>query len=327
MQPVLGRRVAMGMALSPIIGWSAGPARADTYPNRPVRFLVPYGPGGYGDTVSRLVGRKLAEYLRQPFTVENRPGAGAIIGTEAAAKADPDGYTILQVSTTHTINPSLVRTLPFNFQRDFAPVALLATSPFMLVVPADLPVRSVADLIALARQRPGGLNYASTGHGSSHHLTAELFCAQAGVTMEHVPYRGTAPAIADMLAGRVQVLFTSTIVALPPVREGRLRALGVTSRNRIAAAPDVPSIAEAGLPEYEASSWIGVVVPTRTAPEIVERLNAAIIRANREPDVMALLAQEGADAPPLSPVQFGDLIRAETEKWATLIRERGITAE
>lgn len=327
MQRVLGRRVFLGAALPPIIGWPSYAARADTYPSRPVRFLVPYAPGGYGDTVSRLVGRKLAEYFRQPFTVENRPGAGAIIGTEAAAKSDPDGYTILQVSTTHTINPSLVRSLPFNFQRDFAPVALLATSPFMLIVPADLPVRSVGDLITLARQRPGSLNYASTGQGSSHHLTAELFCAQAGVTMEHVPYRGTPPAIADMLAGRVQVLFTSTIVALPYVRDGRLRALGVTSRNRIAAAPEVPSIAESGLPDYEASSWIGVVVPARTAPEIIARLNEAIIRATREPDVIALLSQEGAEAPPLSPAEFGDLIRVETEKWAALIRERGITVE
>lgn len=305
----------------------ASRAAANTYPSRPIRFIVPYGPSGYGDTLSRLVGQRMAEVLRQPLVIENRPGAGTIIGTEAAAKAEPDGYTILLISTTHTINPSLIRSLPFDLQRDFAPVAMMATSPFVLVVSNDVPVRTVEELVALARRRPGDLNYASTGQGSSHHLTAELFCSQAGISMEHVPYRGTGPAIADMLAGRIQVLFTSTVTALPFTRDGRLRALGVTSRARIAAAPEIPSIAEAGLPEFEASSWLGVLVPARTPGTVVAQLNDAIARATREREVVAALVHEGAEAPAYSPAEFGAFIRSETEKWGRVVRERRISVE
>ncbi len=305
--------------------WSpAGPALgAELYPTKPIRFIVPFGVGGPGDAIGRMVGQKLAEALGQPVLVDNRSGASTVIGTEIAAKSPADGHTLLLVSTTHAVNPSLFRKLPYDPVRDLQPVTLLADTPFMLVVHPSLPVRSVGDLVKLARSRPGQLNYGSSGNGSSIHLASELFKMAARIDMGHIPYKGSGPAFADLIGGHIQVLFSSSVSSLPHVNSGKVRGLGLTSARRVPALPDVPAIAET-YPGFEASSWFGMMVPAGTPEPVVERLLRESRAALRSPDVNRTLTGQGAEPGGNSPAEFGAFYRAEIKKWGAVIASAGI---
>jgi len=303
-------------------------ACAADYPSRPLRLIVPFAAGGGNDTVARTLAQRLAARLGQPVLVDNRGGAGGVLGAELAAKAPSDGYTLFLGGVgSHAINPTLHRHLPYDAVRDFAPVALVATAPLILVVHPSLPAHSVPELVQYARQRTEPLAFASNGNGSSAQLAAELFNAMAGLRMTHIPYKGLSPALADLLTGQVQLMFSSMVAILPQVRAGRLRALAVTGRRRSALLPDLPTIAESGLPGYEASSWYGVLVPAGTPRAIVLHLNEAILKCLEEPDVQARLAADGAEAAGGSPEEFGEHIAAESARLGRLIRSLGIHLE
>ena len=279
-----------------ILGCAFGAAVAQPYPAKPVRWVSPWPPGGANDIFSRAIAKKLAEAFGQPVVVENRPGAAGAIGTEAVAKAPADGYVLtLGSSPTHAIAPSLNPNLPYDPLRDFEAVTLVAVVPNVLVVNPSLPVTSVRELIALAKQRPGTLNFASAGNGTSQHLSAELFKVMAGVNMVHIPYKGTAPALAELLAGQVQLAFDNIPALLPHIQAGRLRALAVTPATRSVSLPDLPTVAEAGLPGYDASVWYGVFVPAGTPRPVVQRLHAEIARALAAPDLKGRMAAMGAE--------------------------------
>lgn len=297
---------------------------AEPWPSRPVRIVVPYTPGGSTDITARIVGERLAHAFGQPFVVDNRPGAGGNIGMEIAAQAPADGYTLAMATTAHAINMTLFRKLNYDTLGSFAPVALLTENPLVLVVHPDLPATSVPELIALAKQKPAALNYASSGNGQSTHLAAELFAAMAGIKLTHVPYRGSAPAIADVIAGHVQLMFDTTQSALSHVEDGGVRALGVTSKTRVPTAPAIPPIADAGLPGYEAIAWNGFVVPKGTPADVVEKLNAAVLRIVTEPEVVDRFAKLGAVTRPTRPDEFGRYLRAEIAKWGKVIEEAGV---
>jgi len=298
------------------------------YPNRPLRLIVPFPPGGGNDILARAVGQRLSESLGQQVIVDNRGGAGGMIGGTLAATADPDGYTLFlgsMGSLAH--NPALRPKLPYNPPRDFAAVSLLATSAFILVVNPGVPANSVRELIALARAKPGALNYGSSGTGSSLHMTGELFKYSAGVNIVHVPYKGTAPALTDLIAGQVQMVFSTMPPALPQVKAGKLRALGVTTTTRAKSAPEVPTIAESGVPGFEVQNWQGIVVPVKTPRPIVERLNREIVRVLALPAMIDTLGAQGLDPLSNTPAQFDKLIRAEIDKWRKLVQATGIHVE
>ena len=301
-----------------------GFGHADTWPSRPVRVIVPYPPGGSSDITARIIGEKLAQAFAQPFIIDNRSGAGGNIGMEIAAQAPPDGYTIVLATTAHAINMTLFKTLTYDTVNSFAPVALLTENPLLLVVHPTLPAKTVGDLIALAKEKPGGLSYASSGNGQSTHLSAELFSSMAGIKMRHVPYRGSAPAIADVIAGHVQLMFDTTQSVLPHVEGGRVRALGVTSKTRLTtAAGEIPTIAESGLPGYEAIAWNGFLMPKGTPPDIIARLNTAVVQSFADPAVKERFAQLRATTRPTTPDEFGAYIRNEIEKWGKIVRDSG----
>jgi tripartite-type tricarboxylate transporter receptor subunit TctC len=299
------------------------PARAaERYPLRPITLIVPFSPGGGNDTVARLVAQTLAGPLGQPIVVENKPGAGGAVGAELAARAPADGYTLFLGGVgSHALNPAVNRKLRYDSVKDFAPVAWLASAPLLLAVHPSLPVESVAQLIEHARKNPGRLNFASNGNASSSQLAAVVFNAMAGTEMVHVPYKGLSPATVDLLAGRVQLMFSSSVAILPHVQAGKLRVLGVTSRRRMPALPEVPTIAEAGLPGYEAGSWYGVLAPAGTPPAVIERLNAEINTALRHADVRARLLQEGAEPEGGPPQAFAHHIQAELERMSRFARQ------
>ena len=297
------------------------------YPNRSIRLLVGYPPGGATDIVARILAQKLGERLGQPVVVDNLPGAGGIIATDKAAKAAPDGYTLLLANTAHGINPSLYKSLPYDAVASFAPVIKVADLTLVLVVNPAFPARSVRELIALAKARPGELHYASSGVGQSLHLAAELMKSMAGVDIVHVPYKGSAPARADLLAGQVEMMFESAIGVMPFVQAGRLRALGVSGAQRSPALPDVPTLSEAGIAGYEASGWIGILAPAGTPAAIVASLNADMNAVLRQADVSGLLADNGADVAGGSPDQFAAFVAAEIAKWAKVVRATGLKAE
>ncbi|MGE5524958.1 MAG: tripartite tricarboxylate transporter substrate binding protein [Rhodospirillaceae bacterium] len=296
------------------------------YPVRPLRIIVPQSAGGSTDLVARLYAQKLAEALGQSVVVDNRPGAGSIIGTDLVAKATPDGYTLLVVASSITLNPTLHKNLPFDPIRDLAPISQLSAFPNMLALHPGVPAKSVQELIALAKAKPGELNYGSSGAATGTHLSAELFKLMTGVDMVHVPYKGGAPAVTALLGGQVQLNFATLPSVLPHVRANRLRALGVTTARRSAAAPDVPSIAESGVPGYDHGPWNGMLVPARTPKAIIARLNAVVAKAAQAQDVRTTLLHEGAEPVGNSPEAFGAIIREETVKWAKVIRAAGITA-
>ena len=299
------------------------PASAQGYPSKPVRLIVPYPPGGGNDTLGRLFAAKLGERMGQPFVVENRPGAGTMIGTEAAAKAPPDGYTILLSSiATHALAPNLYARVPYDPVRDFAPITLLGIAPTVLVVNSELPAKSVGELIALAKKQQ--LAYASGGNGTPPHINAEVFKAAAGVDLLHVAYKGGGPALVDLIAGRVHVMLDTAASAMPHVRAGKLRALALSAPKRSAEYPDLPTFAEAGLPQYETNAWYSMHAPAGTPPEVVRRLNADLVAIVKDADVVARFKQLSTEPVGNSPEEFGAFVKAELEKYSRIIKGAGI---
>ena len=323
-----GLRVCLGVAIA--LGaagfYRMAAAIAPTYPAKPIRIIVPFAPGGPNDILARLVGRKLTESWGQQVIVDNRAGGGTIIGTELAARATPDGYTLLMVSTSHAVNPGLVRKLPYDTLRDFAPVIRLTASPNVLVVNPSVPVQSVRDLIALAKGRPGELNYASGGTGTATHLAGELLCITAGVKMTHIPYKGATPATVDLMSGAVAWMFGTILPTLPHVKAGRLRAIAVSGAQRSPALPDVPTVAET-LPGFEAASWYGIFAPAQTPREVIAKLNRESARILETTDMREYLLREGAVPAGGTPEEFAAHFRNEIAKWARLIRDAGIKSE
>jgi tripartite-type tricarboxylate transporter receptor subunit TctC len=301
-------------------------ARAQAYPTRPVRLIAPVAPGGAGDILARLMGQWLSERLGQPFIIENRPGGGNNIGTEAVVRAPADGYTLLLAGTPNTVNVTLYEKLNFNFIRDIAPVAGVIRGSFVMVVNPSVPAKSVPEFIAYAKANPRKLNMASAGNGTASHVAGELFKMMAGVDMVHVPYRGGGPALNELLGGQVQVMFPTTVSSIGYIRSGRLRALAVTAATRSDALPDIPTVGEFLL-DYEASNWFGVGAPKATPAEIVEKLNKEINAGLADRKLNARLADLGGDVLALSPADFGKFIADETEKWAKVIRALNIKAE
>jgi len=301
-------------------------AFAQAYPSRPVRIIVPVAPAGAFDIIARLIGQWLSERLGQPFVIENRPGGGNNIGTEAVVRASADGYTLLLVGPPHAINATLYDKLNFNFIRDIAPVAGVFRGPYVMVVNPSVPAKSIPEFIAYAKANPGKINMASGGVGSAHHVNGELFKMMAGVNLVHVPYRGAGPALVDLLAGQVQVMFVSTVSSIEYIKTGRLRALAVTTATRADALPDIPTVGEF-VPGYEASGWFGVGAPRATPVEIVDKLNKEINAGLADPTIKARLAEQGGTVHPGSPTDFGKLIADETEKWGKVIKFAGIKAD
>jgi tripartite-type tricarboxylate transporter receptor subunit TctC len=285
---------------------------------------VPYTPGSSGDIFARSIGQKMSEAWGQQIIVDNRGGSGGTIGSEMAAKSPPDGYTLMLGGTSNiAINPALYGKLPYDAARDFAPVTLVASSPYVMIVNAALPARTVPEFIALAKARPGQLNYATTGSGSTVHLTAELFASMAGVKLVHVPYKNQAGRIVDVMAGEVQMMFAGTVLVQPHIKSGKVRALGITSAKRSPLMPELPTIAEAGLKGFESNGWFGVFVPAGTSRAIVMQLNAEIVRALKSPEMSERFAREGADLYGNSPEEFAVFVKTESAKWAKAVKLSG----
>jgi tripartite-type tricarboxylate transporter receptor subunit TctC len=293
--------------------------RAQTYPSRAVRMIVGFAAGGPTDIVARLIGQRMSERLGQPFIIENRPGAAGNIATEAALKSKPDGHTLLFVSASNAVNISLYDRLGFDFIRDFAPIAGIVSSPFVMIINPSIPVRTVPEFIAYAKENPNKLNFASGGNGSSQHLAGELFKMMAGINMVHIPYRGAAPALSDLIGGQVQVMFDNLVSSIGHIRAGKLRALALTSTTRSPALPDVPSISDT-LAGYGATAWVGLGAPRNTPAAIVETLNAEINRALADPKIKAQLSESGGAVFGGSPADFARFIGVEAERWAKVIK-------
>jgi tripartite-type tricarboxylate transporter receptor subunit TctC len=319
-----------GRLRAPLLFWLlvlAASAIAQDYPSRPIKFIVPYPPGGGTDVVARIVNEPLATELGQPIIIDNRGGAAGNLGTDIVAKSPADGYTILFTLSSHTINPKLYEKLPFDVERDFVPVSLVAMIPQILVVNPSVPITSVKELIAYAKANPGKLNYASVGIGSPAHIAGELFKLKTGVDMVHVPYKGGGPAVIDTIGGQVQLAFVSMPAAWQHVKSGRLRALGVTSAKRSVTAPDVPTIAESGVPDYVVDSWYGALAPAKTPPAVVAKLTAAFAKVLDNPQVKERLLAQGAEAAPLPPAEFDRRIKDELAKWELVIKTARIKPE
>ncbi|MGH8619840.1 MAG: tripartite tricarboxylate transporter substrate binding protein [Burkholderiales bacterium] len=306
----------------------AGSAVAQDYPARPIRVIVPFAAGGPGDVQVRLVGQKLTEALGQTVIVDNRGGANSIVGTELVAKAAPDGYTVLMVTAGYTVNVTLYPKLPYDSLKDLAPLTLMTKGPAIVVVHPSLPAKNIRELIAVAKARPGQLVFASSGTGSPSQLAVELFQIETGTRMIHVPYKGMAPGMTDLLAGQVQLAFPTIVAGVPLVQAGKLRALAVTGAQRTPAVPTVPTVAEAGVPGYEATNWYGLLVPGATPAPVVAKLNTELNRILRLPDVSERLLGLGMDpAPTATPQEFGTLIRGEITKWAKVVKTSGVKPE
>ena len=302
-------------------------ANAQTYPSKPIRFVSPYPPGGANDILARIISPRLGEFLGQQLVIENRGGATGNIGAEYVAKAPPDGYTILMGQASNlTINVSLMK-MPYDPVKDLAPVTLVATTPNLLVVHPSLPVKTVKDLVALAKVKPGTINYASSGSGSAGHLAAELFKRVAHIEMVHIPYKGAAPALTDVVAGQAQLYFTSPISAQPFVKGGRLRMVAVTSLKRSSSMPDIPTVAESGYPDFEVVSWWGVLTPAGVSKDVLSRLHTEITKVLALPETKTKFADQGADVASDTPEQFAAYIKSEIAKWGKLIKELGVKSE
>jgi tripartite-type tricarboxylate transporter receptor subunit TctC len=302
-------------------------ALAQDYPNRPVKIIVPFAAGGPADVYARFLAQRLQESLGQSFVVDDRPGGGSIVGTDAAAKSTPDGYTLLIMSNTHTVNESLMPNKPFALLRDFVPVAPINYSDLVLVVHPSVPAKTLGEFIALAKAQPGKLNYASSGPGTPYHMAGELFKAMAGVDIVHVPYRGSSGARTDILGGQVQMMFDAVTTMSEHVKAGQVRALGTSGKARSSVLPDVPTVSEAGVPGYEATIWLGVIAPKGTPPAIVNRLNAEITRIVSRPEVRSDWGKQGAAAMTMTPDEFGKYIADDIVKWERIVRISGAKAD
>ena len=306
-------------------GLTAGTVGADDYPSRPIKLIVPYAPGGGADAIGRIVAKRVGETISQPIVIENRGGAGSIVGTDAVAKADPDGYTLLVgQSGPISINPAVYRNLRYDPVRDFAPITMTTAYPYILVVNAKLPAKTLAEFVALAKSKPGEFNYGTTGVGAANHLVSELFCSRAGLTMTHIPYRGTALAVGDLLAGQVTMVFADAVTSLPHIQAGTLRALGVTTKERAAIAPDVPTIADSGYPGFDAIGWHGILSPAKTPTAIVSRLHAEIVKALKDPATRALLEAQAMQIVGNSPDEFAAFIRRDIALWQGVAKQANV---
>jgi tripartite-type tricarboxylate transporter receptor subunit TctC len=311
-------------AITTLFAVSAGTALADEYPSKPIRLVVPFAAAGTTDFLARAIAQKLGSNLGTSVVVDNRPGAGGNIGSDIVAKSEPDGYTLLLGTVgTHAINASLYKKMPYDTVKDFAPVTLVASVPNMVVVHPSVPAKSIKELIALAKAKPGSLSFGSSGSGSSIHLSGELFKSMAGVDMLHVPYKGSGPAVSDLIGGQINMMFDNMPSSLPHVKAGRLRAIAVTSGKRSPAMPDLPTVAEAGVPGYESVAWFGVLAPAGTPPALVKKLNAEIVKVLKSPDVAQRLASQGAEPVFNTPEEFSALIKTEMVKWAKVIKASG----
>src|SRR6266853_1354531 len=324
MKNTRARLTAAGLVIATLACGSV--AAAQDYPTRPVRLIIPFPPGGSNDVVGRLIATHLAERLGKQVVVDNRGGAGGVIGTEAVAKSPADGYTLGIISMAHAVNPWLYK-LNYDPIKDFAPVGLLAKGANVLVVHPSLPVRTVGELIALAKKQPGDLQYASAGIGSFQHLGGELFKLMAGVDILHVPFKGGGPAMVDIVGGHTKVMFSSMVQTVPQIRAGKLRALGTGALERSSVLPDVPAIAEAGVPGYEAVNWWGIVAPTGTSPAIIDKVNREIEAVQQSPDVKKQFDNEGATPVSMKPADFGGFMVSEMHKWEKVVKQGGIKAE
>ncbi len=302
-------------------------AHAQVYPTRPVRLIVSSSPGGGTDISARMIAPKLSEYLGQQVVVDNRAGGNTIIGNELVARAAPDGYTLLMGVSSLAIIPYIHAKIPYDAEKDYAPVSQVVLVPNILASHPSLPARSVKELVAFARTRPGQLNFAAAGVGSNPHLAMELFLSMTGLKMVHVPYKGQGPALIDLLAGHVPLMMVTTLNALPHVKNGRLRAIGVTSAKRASVAPDIPTIAEAGVPGYEVVQWFGVLAPANTPRDIIARLHAGIVRAVQDPAIKERFISDGAETVGSTPEEFAAVIRADLSKWSKVIKDAGIKPE
>jgi tripartite-type tricarboxylate transporter receptor subunit TctC len=304
----------------------AGSASAQSWPTKPLRYIVPFPPGAFNDTLARTLAAELPKTLGQPVIVDNRPGGNTIIGTDMAAKSPPDGYTLFGAALPFSVIQSLYKT-PFDVTKDFAPITLAGVTPNLLVANIGVPFNDVKGLIAYAKANPGRLNYASTGNGSSNHLSFELFKTMTGVAVTHIPYKGSAPAVTDLIAGQVQVMFDNTPNVLPHVKAGKLKGIAVSSKARSQFAPDMPTVDEAGVPGYDVSVWFGVLTVAGTPPEIVKRLNTEMTRILLSPEVKERISRSGVEVVAGSPEQFSAFLKSEVARWAKVINEAGIKAD
>jgi tripartite-type tricarboxylate transporter receptor subunit TctC len=305
---------------------AATTAFAQQYPSKPVRFVVPYAAGGATDLIARVIGERLSAHLGQPFVIDNRPGAATLLGAQLVAKAEPDGYTLLMAtSTTLAINASLYKNLPYDPVKDFAPISLAIQHPFVLLVDPKLPAHNVKELVALAKSKPGQLAYASGGSGSFPHLAMALFQSMTGIDVIHVPYKGSAPALTDLMGGQVAMIFDNT--ALTYVKSGRIRALAVTTKDRLSVMPDVPTLQEAGVPGYELAAWQGVIAPAGTPRPVIDKLNANIVQLLREPETIARLTGDGGQIITSTPDQFAAYIKSEIGRFAKIVKDSGAKVE
>jgi tripartite-type tricarboxylate transporter receptor subunit TctC len=302
-------------------------ALAQSWPSKPIRYLVPFPPAGATDITARIIADKIAGPLGQPVVVENRPGAAGNVGSELVARAAPDGYTLLQCTVAQSISQTLYAKLNYDLEKDLAPVAMIALVPNVMEVNPSVPAKSVAEFIALARSKPGKINFASSGSGTSIHMSAEMFMMLTGVKMLHVPYKGSGPALADLLGGQVDVMFDNLTSSIGYIKSGKLRALAVTTSTRYPELPDVPTMQEAGVAGYEATAWFGMLAPKGTPKNIVTRINSEVNKALAQPDVKEKLAQQGAVASAWTPEQFGDFIHNEIAKWGKVVKASGAKVE
>ena len=325
----LARRVGRACMLSALAAMTLLPglALAQDYPVKPVRIIVPFAPGGSADVFGRFIAQRLQESMGQSFMVDNRPGGGSVIGTDAVAKAAPDGYTLLLMSNTHTVNESLITTKPFVLLRDFVPVAPINASDLVLVTKADLPVKTLADLVKMAKAKPGALSYASSGPGTPYHMAGELFKAMADIRVVHIPYRGSAGARTDVLGGQLEMMFDAIPTMNEHVKSGKVRALATTGKSRSAVMPDVPTMSEAGVPGYEATLWLGVMAPKGTPRAVVDKLNAEIGKITGNPDVRRTWAAQGTAALTMGVDEFSRYVQDDITKWARVVKISGATAD
>jgi tripartite-type tricarboxylate transporter receptor subunit TctC len=316
----------LALALAPVLSWP-GAALAQDYPSRPVKIVVPFGAGGPADVYSRVLAQHLSDALKQPFVVENRPGAGSIVGTDAVAKSAPDGYTLLAMSNTHTTNESLAANKPFQLMRDFVPVAGINYSDLVMVVHPSVPAKDLKEFIAYAKANPGKLNYGSSGAATPYHMAGELFKAMSGTDLVHVPHKASGEMRSSVIGGHVQMAFDAITTMASNVRAGQIVALGTTGKQRSAIMPEVPTVDEAGVPGYEATIWLGVMAPTGTPKPILDKLNSEIQKIVQRDDVKDAWAKQGAVSMVMSPAEFDKYLRADVEKWAQVVKVSGASVQ